>query len=105
MARPGVVYLTHTREPFFVAEIVEFDNLPDCMEYEANMSIGGRTLLDGKYYVVDPIFILNKEQKGVTHLVDNLEHAQREADKMSKLFRRAADWVHSYLKNRDNGPS
>jgi hypothetical protein len=89
MARPKVLYLTHTQSPFFVAEIKEFDQLTKCVEHEATIAIGGRTSVNNKFYVVDPVFIIHEgETPGNT---------QENADKMAGLFRRAADWVRAYM--------
>lgn len=86
-------YLVHTKEPFFVADVIGFKSMDESLEYEAQMTTGGRTVYKGNYYVIDPAFIIR------TKLED--EDLQRAADKEASLFRRAADWLHAYLKEMD----
>jgi len=95
MAKPGQLYLTHTQEPMFIAEVIPFEgNILKINELKDKYPIAARTnAIDGTYFIINLIKISD------TKIYDDLQY---KADEYSKLMSRAADWCYNYLKNTKN---
>lgn len=89
MSEHQQLYVTHTKDPFFVAEVHGFTDEIRCREFELPLTHYSRTHFDGKFYVLEVKFLISQKVIPVT---------QEEGYKMAGLFRRSADWFHAYIK-------
>ena len=87
------MHLVHTREPLFIAKIVHFRDQVDALDYESGLRLMGRTIYKDEYYILDIQLLIRTTAPP--------DEAQKDADNLAKLFRRAADWLHAALKNME----
>lgn len=96
LAKPGQLYLTHTQEPQFIAEIIPFEG--DILTFEElrdKYPIAARTnRIKGSYFVANVLMIFDSKQ---------YETEQQRADVYSKLMSRTGDWLFNYFKNMSDG--
>lgn len=74
------MYLVHTKEPNFIARVVN---------YKEDPSLKASTLYKGIYYGLD------------VHMLPIGSDHQYDPDRLEKILRRAADWLHTALKEMD----
>lgn len=89
MADPGK-YVIHTGNPVIVARVYIFASEIDAREFSMPIRFGAMTVLNGEYYVLAADLIMYEG--------DVPDATQKEADKLAAVLRRAADWLHAYLK-------
>jgi hypothetical protein len=91
LASPNKLFLTHTQEPQFIAELIPFEELKE--KYPIAMSTQLQ-VVKGTYFVINVLMIFDSKV---------YENKQQRADKYSKLMSRAKDWIINYLNTMSDG--
>ncbi|MBV5334195.1 MAG: hypothetical protein JZU49_00125 [Sulfuricurvum sp.] len=93
-AAPGREFILHTSRPAWLAEVFQFDNEEQIIEF-------GRELTEKAYKPGAPTFIASRSRKpwngkhyffAVIALYENFDSSQTEADRVARIARRMADW-------------
>lgn len=79
------IFITHTREPYFVAEVFHFDidDTEDQMKAKAAFKLGSSLEYEDEYIVI-----------GVMQLLEKRPHTR---DQLAKIMSRTGDWYHALL--------
>jgi hypothetical protein len=87
------LFVLHTRKPRMLIKVLDFDSDDEIaiMEEKKQISIGGSLEYGDKYFLFSLVEVYDE--------IDN--EAQKTANDLAKLMRRAADWFEAYLKFED----
>lgn len=87
---PGRIFITHTREPMFVAEVFHFDIMDEESQMEAKQTF---TIASSLEYHDEYIVI------GVREMIATKKHS---ANQLAKLISRTGDWYYELISFEDN---
>lgn len=84
------IFITHTREPMFIAEVFHFDIMDEESQLEAKraFAIASSLEYEDEYIVI-----------GVRQIITNKEYT---VDQLARLMSRTGDWYFSLLKFEDS---
>jgi len=90
-------FILHTRKPALLMQVIDITNWSDDdrVHNMKDFNVYGLTEVNGMNFLIVPAILFDSP------VVNN----QADADKLAKLFKRAGDWWHAYIKFEDNNHS